>query len=128
MFILPVCFVLLFSNLNLIVISRHQHAIDPKVIITSFSLRTSTSGLRRHLTDDHGDPWFEACEKLNISIVAKKAVEALRDFQRRKGQLTTNTITPNAESYPRAVYSPQAFVDAITEFIVADDQVRPVIA
>ena len=88
--------------------------------ISTFSLKTGTGVLRRHLFEHHIDSWIEGCDKLRIPITAKEAQRAVTDYRRRKGQANTNS-TENAK--PGRPFSQEAFVDAIVEFVVSDDQV-----
>lgn len=72
--------------------------------------------MRKHLFADHIEKWITSCEKLNISITATAAVEAIRRF--RKEPATTSLESE------RVQYSKEAFKDALVDFIVGDDQVR----
>jgi hypothetical protein len=77
-------------------------------------MTTSTSNLRKHLFSDHIEKWITSCEKLNISITAAAAVEAIRQF--RKEPATTSLESE------RPQYSKEAFKEALVDFIVGDDQ------
>jgi hypothetical protein len=87
---------------------------------STFSLKTGTGVLRKHLYEHHADSWIEGCDKLRIPITAKDAQRAVLDYRRRNGQASANTAE---DSKTRRPFSHEAFVDAIIEFIVADDQV-----
>jgi len=91
---------------------------------SKFSIKTGTGVLRRHLFDHHVDKWIEGCDKLRIPITAKEAQRALTDYRHRKGQANVNpSVNSTDHSKPGRPFSQEAFVDAIVEFIVADDQV-----
>jgi hypothetical protein len=83
-----------------------------------FSLKTGTGVLRRHLFEHHADAWIEGCDKLHIPITAKDAQRVVVDYRNRKGQARTNSTKQLG-----CPFSQEAFVDAIVEFIVANDQV-----
>ena len=69
----------------------------------------------KRLFTDHIEKWIMSCEKLHISITAAAAVEAIRLF--RKEPATTSLESE------RPKYSKEAFIDAVVDFIVGDDQV-----
>ncbi|KZT25935.1 hypothetical protein NEOLEDRAFT_1199686, partial [Neolentinus lepideus HHB14362 ss-1] len=95
----------------------HQKAVAPNTKVTTFGAKTSTTGMRKHLCERHADPWIQACDKLQISIKAKEALKAVADYRRRQGQ------APVSDSMQmRRPFSDAAFLDAIVEFIVANDQ------
>jgi hypothetical protein len=87
---------------------------------TLYSNGTGTGVMRRHLYDHHLDLWVPACDKLNISITAKEAQARVTEYRQRHGQ-TCPTDAKQPEM--RRKFSSTGFVDAIMEFIVADDQV-----
>ena len=76
---------------------------------------TSTSNLRKHLYSDHIEEWVTACDDLKIKIIAKAALPAVHKFHDEPG------VTPLESE--RQEYTKEAFVEAILEFIVGDDQV-----
>jgi hypothetical protein len=87
---------------------------------TLYSNGTGTGVMRRHLYDHHLDLWVPACDKLNISITAKEAQARVAEYRQRHGQTCPTDMT---QPETRQKFSSKAFVDAIMEFIVADDQV-----
>lgn len=79
--------------------------------------------LRKHLYETHLDAWVSGCDQLKITIKAKEAKQHVDDYRRRKEQ--TTGAAPNSEpGKKRTQFSQEAFVDAIVEFIVGDDQVH----
>ena len=81
----------------------------------TFSLKTGTSNLHKHLFTSHVEQWSLACKDMKIPITSKDALEAIRQFN--------NEPPPSpSDSNERPIYSKEAFFDAITEFIVGDDQ------
>lgn len=85
-----------------------------------YSLKTGTDVLRRHLYEEHSDSWIEGCDRLRIPITAKSAQRAVTEYRNRKGQCTSHQSPDSKVIRP---FSQEAFVDAIVDFIVTDDQV-----
>jgi hypothetical protein len=94
---------------------RHAHSIDPAYQVSSFATSTGTSNLRKHLFTDHLEQWVSSCDQLNIPITAKAALPQVHKFRNEPAD------TPLESERPE--YSKNAFVDALIEFIVGDDQV-----
>lgn len=70
--------------------------------------------------DNHLAEWVDSCDELKIPITAKGAEEAAARHRQRRDH------TPPPASQPdegRAKFSHEAFVNAIVEWIVSDDQV-----
>ncbi|KJA23886.1 hypothetical protein HYPSUDRAFT_114830, partial [Hypholoma sublateritium FD-334 SS-4] len=67
--------------------------------------------------------WIDGCDKFKIPITAERAKGPVAQYRESRGD-------PSAESAQAAgnrppdipAYSYEAFVDAITEFVIADDQ------
>jgi len=88
---------------------------------TSFSTTTGTSGLHKCLADYHLSTWISGCDQLDIEItVAAVQSQLIQHQQRQDWQSCDNT---NGSSLQAQEYSPEAFVDAIMEWIITDDQV-----
>jgi len=68
------------------------------------------------------DAWVEGCDRLKIPIKAKEAARYVDEYLVRKYQTTSGTST-SEPGKKRAQFSQEAFVDAIVEWIVGDDQV-----
>jgi hypothetical protein len=62
--------------------------------------------------------WVAACDEFKIKITAKQAQPAVLEYRHRQGH---TTAIPEVKESPS--FSQDAFVDAITEWIIADDQV-----
>lgn len=71
--------------------------------------------MRKHLYTYHIEEWIATCENLHISITAAAAVKAIAKFR--------NEPPPTLDS-ERPPYSKEAFISAIRDFVVEDDQVR----
>ncbi|KAJ7898286.1 hypothetical protein B0H14DRAFT_2332277, partial [Mycena olivaceomarginata] len=101
---------------------RQQHATDAHIGTTKFVKLTSTGVLRKHLYEHHIDAWVEGCDQLKIPINAKEAARFVDAYRVHKHQKTGNTSNsePGKERRP---FSQEAFVDAIVESIVGDNQV-----
>jgi len=104
----------------LTLLCRRMHSADPTESCSHFSTSTATGTLRQHLYKFHLDKWVAECDKLNIKITAKDAQSVVDSYRQRKGQVSKQE---NADLGPHKKYSPEAFVDALVEFIVVDDQV-----
>lgn len=107
---------------QLLIVARQQHAADPHTASKLFATTTSTGVLRRHLYETHLDVWVAGCDQLNINIKAKEAKPHVDEYRRRKQQ-TTGAAPTEEPGKKRTSFSKEAFVDAIVEFIAADDQV-----
>lgn len=88
---------------------NHKHK------ITDFSTQTSISTVRNHLIKNHLADWVGGCDELEIKICGSKGKEAERKFR--------NLPEPTNLESDRPKFSKDAFVDALTEFVIGDDQV-----
>jgi hypothetical protein len=95
---------------------REIHSTDPSHYVTDFGATTSMSNLRKHLFTDQIKKWITSCENLNISITAAAALEAICKFHKEPA-------TTSLES-ERTQYSKEAFIEALVDLVVGDDQVR----
>jgi hypothetical protein len=75
---------------------------------------TATGPLQRHLIKCHYDQWTSGCKERNLSIrsVAGQEAIALHEGETSKPQTSS-----------RPLYSPELFLDALVDFIVANDLV-----
>ena len=73
--------------------------------------------MRKHLFTDHIEQWVSICDDLKIPITAAGALPSVRKFRNEPADAST----PLESECPE--YSKAAFVDALVEFIVGDDQV-----
>ncbi|KAK6991690.1 hypothetical protein R3P38DRAFT_3227535 [Favolaschia claudopus] len=80
-----------------------------------------TDVLRKHIYTEHPNEWITGCARLNIQIIANEAQPAIQEYKRRQGHLSSNAEAA-AQIKGRRLFSHEAFVDAIVEFIVGDDQ------
>ncbi|KAK0477710.1 hypothetical protein EDD18DRAFT_1114615 [Armillaria luteobubalina] len=86
-----------------------------------YSIKTGTTGLRYHLIKDHLRLWVAACDKMGVSVKGAgiRAAERFRHknstAEFKEGPLPIDFAVPD--------YSHDAFVDAIVEWIITDDQV-----
>ena len=70
--------------------------------------------LCKHLYTYHIEVWIAECERLNLTIKAKDALEAIAKFQGTQ---------PGPQDQQRPQFTPDRFINALAEFIVATDQV-----
>ncbi|OBZ73258.1 hypothetical protein A0H81_06727 [Grifola frondosa] len=82
-----------------------------------FGSNTSTGTLRHHLAERHLDEWLTACDSLDLTIRAKEVQPRIAEYRRRHGAQPSDTSEKQ-----RMPFSQEMFVDAIVEFIIADDQ------
>jgi hypothetical protein len=78
-------------------------------------MMTSTSNLRKHLYSEHIEEWVTGCDDLKIKITAEAALPAVCKFRAEP--------EPTSLEAEHQEYTKEAFVEAILEFIVGDDQV-----
>jgi hypothetical protein len=88
---------------------------DPAYELVDFGQTTSTSVLRRHLFESHLDLWIAACDNMKIKITAKEALPVIEAYRQEPQKTQLEAARPE--------FSKEAFLDALVEFIVADDQV-----
>lgn len=101
---------------------RHQHTVDPTHEVFPFGFSTGLSSLHAHLFNQHIEEWVASCDKFNIPITAEAGWGPVANHHASGGQGSTST--PSNDRPPGICeYSHEAFVDTITEFIIANDQV-----
>lgn len=121
MHVLPVCLLFIILCIDRLTVDRQKNAADPRSKPTTFSKSTSSGILRKHLYEHHLDVWVAGCDHLKISIKAKEAKPYVEDYRARTECRTAGSHPEPPEK--RTQFSQEAFVDAIVEFIVGDDQV-----
>jgi hypothetical protein len=67
------------------------------------------------LYSEHIAEWVTGCDDLNIKITAQAALPAVREFH--------NEPEPTSLEGECQEYIKEAFVEAILEFVVGDDQI-----
>ena len=97
-----------------------MQAADPGHKVSSFT--GSTDNIRRHFMDFHMAQWVHCCDDMKNKITAKNAVPRVATFRQDEGKPAPDIKAE--EGVPRREFSREGFVDAIVEWIVADDQVR----
>ena len=73
-----------------------------------------------HLAQFHLDEWVKHCDKGGIPTKWKETKAAVNSYRWKHGQ---NSGT-NSQSSEQKQLSNEAFVDALAEFIIQDDQVQ----
>lgn len=114
----PCVFIVILANTSF----RKAHAIDTNYEIVHYSKPTSTTVLHKHLCDCHVNTWISSCTELNINITAK-AVQSTVNAYRRKYEGFSQPTEGNGAEHICQTYSQEAFLDALVDFIVSDDQV-----
>ncbi|KAK7040966.1 hypothetical protein R3P38DRAFT_2768385 [Favolaschia claudopus] len=101
---------------------KQHHAANPNTDVPEpFGPNTSTGILRRHLYEHHLAAWVNGCDQLKITIKSEEALKVVNAYRAKQNSSTDNDPTADSEK-PRPAFSKEAFVDAIVEWIVSDDQ------
>ena len=74
-----------------------------------------------HLSHQHTHDWILTCNANDIKITATGVQEILVEYWSSQGEEHTDSTNKSHKPYSR-----EAFVDALVEFIVADDQVSKI--
>jgi hypothetical protein len=85
---------------------------DPNHQVATFGSSTGISNLRLHLVNIHLEEWTKSCADMGIPITAAIALNKLQ------GNETEITEHP--------MYSKEAFVDALVDFVVGNDLVSKI--
>ncbi len=110
----------IFSHSNSLVSAGDKHKKNSKD--KTYSIKTSTTGLQYHLIKEHLRLWVSACDKMGVSVKGA-GIKAAAKFQRENGASEFKEGLLSAGSFAVPEYSHDAFVDAIVEWIIVDDQV-----
>jgi hypothetical protein len=94
---------------------RKIHMVNSNHSVAHWAASTSISNIRRHFYNHHLMEWVTACDDLKIQISGTAAQEKVREFKNLPKDSELESSRPS--------YSKEAFVDALTEFVVGDDQV-----
>lgn len=86
--------------------------------VASYKKTSSTTSYRNHLSRFHLERWVACCDHLKIQIGGE---EFQADVNRVRQQKPNQSGNDGLES--RLAFSAEAFVDAIIDFVVGDDQV-----
>ena len=98
-------------------LSRHEHAAKLRKNIHDFAKGTGTTSLQKHLANEHIEMQVSICDKKDIKITASSLAKCVAAYHAECGEM------PDTDDTARPKFSNEAFVDAIVEWIVADDQV-----
>ena len=96
-------------------IFRKAHSVDETREIKVFGVNTSTTVMRKHFYSAHLDEWVTTCDQLHIPITSNAAAEHVCNFRKEPVPTSLESEWPE--------YSKEAFIDAIVDFVVGDDQV-----
>lgn len=108
------------QNLHwVLTIHRHLHACNSEHKWTKFKSSSLMSTLQVHLAWFHLDDWVKHCDKEGIPTKWKETEAAVNSYQWKHSQ---NSGT-NSQLGEQKHFSNKAFVDALAEFIIQDDQV-----
>ncbi|KAF8970639.1 hypothetical protein BDZ97DRAFT_1652336, partial [Flammula alnicola] len=107
------------ESLHVCIFCVEKHALNPQYMVMQYGMKTSTTVRRAHLCESHPNAWIAACDKLGIDITAKSAQNTVRDYRKRHNQASSARDPEDLRKH----FTPEAFVDAIVDFIISDDQV-----
>ena len=96
----------------------HENSAGSWKHVKDYAAGNGSSTLRRHLACEHIDMWVSICDQKGITIKAKMIARKLEAYHSARGESVKQD-----NSTTRQKYSKEAFVDAIVEWIVTDDQV-----
>lgn len=101
---------------------RKEYLTNSDYRVATYGTSTSTSGHRKHLCDNHMEEWVDSCDALGIKISGKAVIKQAEAYRvRRDGRQAHADQSDGSNKRPE--FSNEAFVDALTDFIIADDQV-----
>jgi hypothetical protein len=83
-------------------------------MVKGYGKSTSTSTLRKHLYTTHIQEWIEGCERLQLKIRSKDALQAIAAHR---------GVRAESQAQQRPQFTQENFVNALAEFIIATDQV-----
>ena len=83
-------------------------------------MTTATGVLRRHLYTVHIEVWVDACDQQKLKINGEEAQAIVADYRQQTGQGGTMGV-PGGRA--RLRFTKEAFLTALMQFIVSDDQV-----
>ena len=72
----------------------------------------------------HLAQWVDGCDQFKTPITAEISKRAVASYHASKGQSSSQSTSSKERPEDICEYSYEAFVDAITQFIIADDQVQ----
>ena len=73
------------------------------------------------LVNCHTNTWISSCDQLKIPITAKALQDAVCDYRMRQGQAYSQPSS--TDSTPHSPFLQEASVNAVMNFIIADDQI-----
>jgi hypothetical protein len=90
--------------------------------VASYGKKSGTGVMRKHLFSRHRNEWVKACDDLKIKITAKDAQKHVESYRREQGTTPVQADNQNQKAeIPK--FTQDTFIDALVDFIVADDQV-----
>ncbi|KAK7059379.1 hypothetical protein R3P38DRAFT_2758829 [Favolaschia claudopus] len=113
--------VLFLMPLRLLLVVAEQRVVAPDGVKRECAFcNTSTGILRRHLYERHLEAWVQGCDQLKIEITAREALPHVEAYRGKQNGSNSSSTADSAKKQPP--FSNEAFVDAIVEWIVSDDQ------
>lgn len=96
----------------------HTQSVNPSFEVYPYATDTATGILCAHMYNEHIKEWVTTCDKFKILITAERAQVPVANYWSKDTTSSSNDRPLNIHEY-----SHEAFVDGITEFIIANNQV-----
>ncbi|RXW14039.1 hypothetical protein EST38_g11815 [Candolleomyces aberdarensis] len=88
--------------------------------VRDYDKMSGTGTMRRHLYGHHLNDWVKECDRQDIKIMAKSAQKYVDEYRKDQGGLPASEAEGTEHKVPE--FTPDAFIEALVDFIVADDQ------
>ena len=98
-------------------LSRHEHAANLWKNIHDFTKGTESTSLWKDLASEYIEMWISIYNKKGIKITMGGVAKYVAAYCEECGEI------PETDNTTHQKFSKEAFVDAIVEWMVADDQV-----
>ncbi len=93
----------------------------------TYQMSTGTTPLHHHLLREYLKLWVIACNRLNM-LIKGNGTKPAKQFRQANSMVTAATSPETSASTFVPQFSQEAFIDAIIEWIIADDQVWNLVA
>ncbi|KAJ2921800.1 hypothetical protein H1R20_g15297, partial [Candolleomyces eurysporus] len=88
--------------------------------VKHYNKKSGTGTMRRHLYGHHRDEWVAGCDRQGLKIIVKEAQKHVSAYRQAQGQTPmggSDTSRPNIPEFTH-----DAFIEALVDFVIADDQ------
>ncbi|KAF5338299.1 hypothetical protein D9758_015766 [Tetrapyrgos nigripes] len=94
---------------------------NPNHPVKSYEMSTGISNIRNHFSRAHKDVWFAACDRFKFKVGGRYKLD-YESWRHDQNLPAAEVGGGNIQAEERVPFSMGAFVDALVDFIVADDQ------